>query len=61
MTTFLDLLQATQGDRLLRLKGIVETAEDRVRPLVVHAVQEASTRRHGCRPGRTRPEGPGWC
>lgn len=41
VTTFLDLLQATQGDRLLRLKGIVETAEDRVRPLVVHAVQRS--------------------
>ncbi len=41
VTTFLDLLQTTQGDRLLRLKGIVETAEDRARPLVVHAVQRS--------------------
>ncbi len=37
--TFLDLLDATLGDRLLRLKGIVELAEDGTRPLVLHAVQ----------------------
>ncbi|HHZ08381.1 MAG TPA: GTP-binding protein [Rhizobiales bacterium] len=37
--TFLDILLSTQGDNLLRLKGIVELAEDRSRPLVVHAVQ----------------------
>ncbi|MGI6856344.1 CobW family GTP-binding protein [Mesorhizobium sp. 1B3] len=37
--TFLDLLASTHGDRLLRLKGIVELAEDRSRPLVVHGVQ----------------------
>jgi G3E family GTPase len=38
--TFLDLLASTHGDRLLRLKGIVELAEDRGRPLVVHGVQK---------------------
>jgi G3E family GTPase len=38
--TFLDLLASTHGDRLLRLKGIVELAEDPSRPLVVHGVQK---------------------
>jgi G3E family GTPase len=37
---FLDLLRSTQGDRLLRLKGIVELAEDPDRPLVLHGVQK---------------------
>jgi G3E family GTPase len=37
--TFLDLLGSTHGDKLLRLKGIVEVAEDPSRPLVVHGVQ----------------------
>lgn len=37
---FLDLLLSTHGDRILRLKGIVEAAEDPARPLVVHAVQK---------------------
>ena len=36
---FLDLLLSQHGDRLLRLKGIIELAEDPARPLVVHAVQ----------------------
>lgn len=36
---FLDLLRSTHGDRLLRMKGIIELAEDRTRPLVVHGVQ----------------------
>jgi G3E family GTPase len=36
---FLDLLRSTHGERLLRLKGIIELAEDPSRPLVVHAVQ----------------------
>ncbi|MDW6026069.1 GTP-binding protein [Mesorhizobium sp. BAC0120] len=36
---FLDLLISQYGDRLLRLKGIIELAEDPSRPLVVHAVQ----------------------
>lgn len=39
ISTFLDLLQSTQGDRLLRMKGIVELAEDPSRPLVLHGVQ----------------------
>lgn len=38
--TFLDILLSTQGDRLLRLKGVIELAEDPSRPLVVHAVQK---------------------
>lgn len=37
---FLDLLRSTHGDRLLRLKGIVELAEDPERPLVLHGVQK---------------------
>jgi len=37
---FLDLLLSTQGDKLLRIKGIVELAEDPLRPLVIHGVQK---------------------
>jgi G3E family GTPase len=36
---FLDLLLSVHGDKVLRIKGIVELAEDPSRPLVVHAVQ----------------------
>jgi G3E family GTPase len=36
---FLDLLGSAHGDKLLRLKGIIELAEDPSRPLVVHGVQ----------------------
>src|SRR5690606_26924438 len=36
---FLDLLRATHGERLLRMKGVIELAEDPSRPLVVHGVQ----------------------
>lgn len=38
--TFLHLLRSTFGDRLLRLKGIIELAEDPAHPLVVHGVQK---------------------
>ena len=37
---FLDLLRATQGEKLLRMKGIVELADDPERPLVIHGVQK---------------------
>jgi len=37
---FLDLLRSTHGERLLRMKGIVQLAEDPARPLVVHGVQK---------------------
>ena len=37
---FLDLLRSAQGDRLLRMKGIVELAESPERPLVIHGVQK---------------------
>ncbi|HRP79634.1 MAG TPA: GTP-binding protein [Aquamicrobium sp.] len=37
---FLDLLRSTQGEKLLRMKGIVELAEDPERPLVIHGVQK---------------------
>ncbi|RJG43816.1 GTP-binding protein [Mesorhizobium sp. DCY119] len=37
---FLDLLRSTHGEKLLRLKGIIEIAEDPGRPLVVHGVQK---------------------
>ena len=37
---FVDLLLSTQGDKLLRIKGIVELAEDPSRPLVIHGVQK---------------------
>lgn len=37
---FLDLLRSTQGERLLRMKGIIELTEDPERPLVIHGVQK---------------------
>ncbi len=37
---FLDLLRSTHGEHLLRMKGIIELAEDRSRPLVIHGVQK---------------------
>lgn len=39
LETFIDLLQSGQGERLLRMKGIVQLAEDPTRPMVIHAVQ----------------------
>jgi G3E family GTPase len=36
---FLDFLRATQGPKLLRLKGIVRLAEEPEQPLVIHMVQ----------------------
>jgi G3E family GTPase len=35
---FLDLLRSTHGDKLLRMKGVVELAEDPQHPLVIHGV-----------------------
>jgi len=40
VANFLDLLRAGEGDKILRLKGIVELAEDPERPLVIHGVQK---------------------
>ena len=37
---FLDLLRSAHGDKLLRMKGVIELAEDPSRPLVVHGVQK---------------------
>jgi G3E family GTPase len=36
---FLDLLRSTQGEKLLRMKGVIELVEDPDRPLVIHGVQ----------------------
>jgi G3E family GTPase len=36
----LDLIRSAHGEKLLRLKGIVELAEDPSRPLVIHGVQK---------------------
>jgi G3E family GTPase len=36
---FLDLLRSQHGDKLLRMKGVIELAEDPSRPLVVHGVR----------------------
>jgi G3E family GTPase len=36
---FLDLLRSAHGDRLLRMKGIIELADDPAHPLVIHGVQ----------------------
>ncbi|MER8371409.1 GTP-binding protein [Mesorhizobium sp. M1406] len=37
---FLDLLRSTHGERLLRMKGVIELSEDPSRPLVIHGVQK---------------------
>lgn len=37
---FLDLLRSTHGEKLLRIKGIIQIAEDPERPVVVHGVQK---------------------
>jgi G3E family GTPase len=37
---FLDILRSASGEHLLRMKGIVELAEDPERPLVLHGVQK---------------------
>ena len=37
---FLDLLRSAHGERLLRMKAIIELTEDPSRPLVVHGVQK---------------------
>ncbi|RCS22360.1 GTP-binding protein [Phyllobacterium salinisoli] len=37
---FIDLLRSTHGEKLLRVKGIIEIAEDPDRPLVIHGVQQ---------------------
>jgi G3E family GTPase len=36
---FLDLLRSTHGEKLLRMKGVIELREDPARPLVIHGVQ----------------------
>jgi len=37
---FLDLLRSTHGEKLLRVKGIVQIEEDPDRPVVIHGVQK---------------------
>jgi G3E family GTPase len=37
---FLDLLRSTQGEQMLRMKGIIALAEESDRPLVIHGVQK---------------------
>ncbi|MEQ1953756.1 GTP-binding protein [Mesorhizobium sp. CN2-181] len=37
---FLDLLLSVHGEKLLRMKGIIELREDPRRPLVIHGVQK---------------------
>ena len=36
---FLDLLRSAHGDKLLRMKGVIELVENPARPLVIHGVQ----------------------
>jgi G3E family GTPase len=36
---FLELLRSVHGDKLLRMKGVIELKEDPSRPLVIHGVQ----------------------
>lgn len=37
---FLDLLRSTHGEKLLRIKGIIDVLESGERPLVIHGVQQ---------------------
>ena len=37
---FLDLLRSAHGEKLLRVKGIVQLEDDPERPLVIHGVQQ---------------------
>ena len=37
---FMDLIASAHGEKLLRMKGIVELADDPERPLVIHGVQQ---------------------
>ncbi len=37
---FLDLLRSAHGEKLLRVKGIVQLADDPERPMVIHGVQQ---------------------
>ena len=37
---FLDLLRSTSGEKLLRMKGVIELVDDPERPLVIHGVQK---------------------
>jgi G3E family GTPase len=37
---FLDLLRSVHGEKLLRMKGIVQLEDDPERPLVIHGVQQ---------------------
>lgn len=39
LEAFIDLLRANHGAQMLRMKGIVELAEDPSRPVVIHGVQ----------------------
>lgn len=41
LENFLDLLRAELGNKILRIKGLVETTEDPERPLVVQGAQRA--------------------
>ncbi|WP_102959099.1 CobW family GTP-binding protein [Mangrovicella endophytica] len=41
MSRFLDVLTASAGQRLLRVKGLVQVADDPGRPRLVHAVQHS--------------------
>ena len=36
---FIDLLRSSQGEQLLRMKGIVKVSDDPERPVVIHGVQ----------------------
>jgi G3E family GTPase len=36
---FLELLQSAEGERILRMKGVIELADDPERPVVIHGVQ----------------------
>ncbi len=49
---FLDLLRSTHGEKLLRVKGIVQIAEDPDRPLSFMACRRFSIRLHASRIGR---------
>lgn len=58
---FFELLLATHGAQLLRMKGIVKVAEHPETPWSSTGCSMCCTRRPGCRAGRTTTTRPGSC
>ena len=58
---FLDLLRSAHGEKLLRMKGVIELRDDPERPLVLHGVQTILHPPDRLPPGRTPRAARGWC